>query len=876
MATWKLFGKDVTTQQLPAELRSVLAQMQRERSAFETLTNGAREAAQTLTQLSQPVAEAQKTVAELQTRIKALERVMPVLATLDQQTEEVSRVQRRTETRLTQVSDESKQLRTDIQGLRDTLDEALALKNDLAGFLELGGGFKALRMDADQLTAELRDVTQGLERARERQDALRGTSDGLATRLSTFEARQVEIQTGVAGVESRALALGQTLADLSQASAEAAQTKRQLTSLRSLAEGVTQKVSALEQQRDLVDRATSQVTRLHEVLVDIDAKSRKSEESAKSLSALEAKVNDLRAVHEDVLRRSEEITAHQHESMRLDEEMRTRLASLRDEVHRTVKRFELENDGLDAVGKRIVDLRGGLTDLDTRFQSLDEASRAITDVRAKADGLTAQLVTIGETVTELETQAQEIRGMGATVGRLDDQVGEMTQRVARLEKAQPAVEAVMNDVAGLKGTHEAVLGAMEQVQAADREIARLREGQAGTKTWLVSTTEAVKTLRGEVAAVEELKPIVEGVRAEAERVSQAAGQIEGRRVLLDDLNTRLSDLTTLGTRLDERVHALVSQMDGADGRFQALSAHAEEAARIEQLVPTAVATVERAERRSAAVDATVSSLEARAHTLEDLAERTRALAQEIDLRQVALDKASGHLEHASELRTEAAHAAQQLEERTGQLTSALSVAGGRLTEVTATLDQLDSRSGGLRFAQKRIAQFEERLAKWEVVESHLTRALERVTQRQSTLDALQADMHRLFEIAERTVDDVRSIAAAKEEVTQTRAVLETVLGLVSHVHDAANGLDHRRRQVEQAEERLARVEGLLADMAANLETLRGQKALMDQVMEQAGSLEVHTKQAEALISTLRQEREITDKVWAATGRVREGGVAKTA
>src|SRR2546425_2723960 len=43
---------------------------------------------------SQPIVDAQKTVSELQTRVKALERLVPVLATLDEQTEAVSRVQR--------------------------------------------------------------------------------------------------------------------------------------------------------------------------------------------------------------------------------------------------------------------------------------------------------------------------------------------------------------------------------------------------------------------------------------------------------------------------------------------------------------------------------------------------------------------------------------------------------------------------------------------------------------------------------------------------------------------------------------------------------------------------------------------------------------
>src|SRR5207247_10512201 len=98
MAAWKLFGRDVTTEQLPAELRSILAQMQRERVAFEALTNAARESSQNLTQLTQPISDAQKTVSELQARVKALERLVAVLATLDEQTEAASRARRRSET----------------------------------------------------------------------------------------------------------------------------------------------------------------------------------------------------------------------------------------------------------------------------------------------------------------------------------------------------------------------------------------------------------------------------------------------------------------------------------------------------------------------------------------------------------------------------------------------------------------------------------------------------------------------------------------------------------------------------------------------------------------------------------------------------------
>src|SRR3989449_8764042 len=453
MAAWKLFGHATTAEQLPAELRSILAQMQRERVAFETLTNAARESGQHLTQLAQPISDAQSVVSYLNAPGRAVARPVPVLAALDEQTEAVSRVQRRTETQLTHSSEDAKRLRTEIDELHATFEQALALKNDLAGFLELGGGFKALRMDADKLGAEVREITQGFDRVRERQEELRRTGEAVATRLNAFEERQQQVQGGVATTESRVTALGQTLQELKQAATDAVQTKRQLGTLKALADAATQKVSALEQQREVVERVTGQVTHLHDLVREIDGKIRKHEESAKGLGELEAKVNDLKSLHGDLLERTEEIRGRHDEAKRADEELRGRLATLRDEVQRTVKRFELENQGLDAVSQRILDLRGGLTDMEARFRTLDESSRSIADVRSRADGLGAQLETLGESVGQLEAQTERVRAVQANAERLEPAGDEMTERATRLEKAQPAVDAALEDVAGLKGSH---------------------------------------------------------------------------------------------------------------------------------------------------------------------------------------------------------------------------------------------------------------------------------------------------------------------------------------------------------------------------------------------------------------------------------------
>src|SRR2546425_1249229 len=841
---WKVFGRETTPAQLPAELRSILAQMQRERVAFETLTAGARESGQQLTQLTQPIAEAQKVVAELQGRVKALERLVPVLATLDEQTEAVSRTQRRTETQVDHTAEEVKRLRTEIEQLQGTLDAALALKGDLASVLESAGGLKSLRGDADALTGQVRDLSQSFDRTRQRQEELNRAGEAAAGRLQAFEERQQQVQGDVAAAQTRVTGLEQAFTHLTQAAADAADTKRQLGTLKSLADYVTQKVAVLEQQREVVDRAIGQATQLDDVLREIDAKTRRHEERAQSLGELETRVTSLQTLHGDLLARSQEVTTRHDEIARADQELHARLNAVRDEVQRTVKRFELENQGLDAVGQRILDLRGALTDMQTRSRSLDEATRTIGDVRSQAEAL-----------------AQAVEGM--------------TQRVARLEKTQPSVDAALRDVASLKGTHEVVKDALEHMRVAEGEVARVREAQAGTKAWLGDVTESVEALRGELAAVEEMKPTVESVRSDADRLSQAMAQIESRRQLVDQLNTRVSDLTAAAAQLDQRTGGLLTRVDATDAQFQALIAHAEEAARIEKLVPTVVGTVERAERRMTQMDAAVTELERRAQNLEGLAEQTRALGQELQLRQAALTSATEHLERASQLRAEAASIAQQLEERAGQLNGALAGATDRTAALTTTLDDLEGRAGNLRFVQKRMAQFEERLAKWHATEEQLRRALEQAAQRQATVDALQADLYRLFEVAERTVDHVRSIAGAKEQVSATRAMLENVLELVGHAHDAANGLDHRKRQIEQAEERLGRVEALLADIGSSVETLHGQKLFLDQVIEKAGTLEFYAKQAEGLITLLR-ESGVPERAAGGAPPSQEGRAAKSA
>jgi DNA repair exonuclease SbcCD ATPase subunit len=156
--------------------------------------------------------------------------------------------------------------------------------------------------------------------------------------------------------------------------------------------------------------------------------------------------------------------------------------------------------------------------------------------------------------------------------------------------------------------------------------------------------------------------------------------------------------------------------------------------------------------------------------------------------------------------------------------------------------------------KNRLDSFEQRLAKWSGVDEDISRSLEEIVARQETVGALQADLDRMLQMAEKTTADVRTIAAAHGEIAESREFLKEITARLKEVRDTANNLDERKRQMSKAEERLARAEGLLVDVKSSLEALEGQQGIVDQAVEKTAALQYLLKQAEAVIDGLREER----------------------
>ncbi len=865
-----LLGNGSKDRELAEEMRALLHEMQQERGRYEALIESVRASADRLQELGGPIAKAGSDVdavaarlGDLEQRFVAIAQLSTQFQTLDERAEGLEHNRQRAETEIAESLDDVQRIRSAFEELRNKVDAALGLKDQLEAFLEIDKPFQQLRGEAEALRGHVDGTGEHLARLREQQDRLVDAHKLAMSKMEALDRRRDDLGRSLQDKERRVASVDQAVRGMDGIQHTVDDVKREIGTLKALGDSVVQKTAALEAQRETVERALAQAGHLDRAMRQIDAGVRQQQENEKALSTLQDQVAALRLLHEAVLERSNEISQLQRETDEQTRATRQDLGAVSDEMKKTVERFDFESRGMESVSQRVADLRSSLSDCENRFKGLSEPSLAVGELTSKTQALASHLQTLSDDVGQVDQDMgrfQAIRRNLDETGRTARDVG---VQLAQIEEARPIVEATLRDLEQLSGAHAMVKDALEQAQLSHGEIARVRESQSETRVWLAGVEQSVGELREQVGDLHKMAPTIAVVQEQAQRLKESMTAIESRRAFVEDLHQGMADLGALSGKLDERGRQLQTRMEAAEQRFVGLAAHAEEAERLSMTVATVSSNLHEAERKTDEIGKTMAAIGARCESVEELAERTRGLRAELEQRQHAVTEATKDLQRASTSRKEAAASAQQLDELAKRLATALSAAERRVARVGELSTQLEDRAANLRSVEKRLGQFEERLAKWDPVEKEVARSLEQIAARQGTVEALQADLDRMFVMAEKTATDVREITSAHQEIEQSRRLLEDVMGRLREVRDTANGLDERKRQMAKAEERLARADALLVDVRASLEALQGEKAIVDQAVEKAGSLQFLLKQAEATIEGLREEREMTARVRAA-------------
>jgi chromosome segregation ATPase len=731
------------------------------------------------------------------------------------------------------------------------------------------GPVSALRSEAESLRGQIAEMVEGVGRIRGQHDDALTAHRQTTTRLEAIDQEHQAALGRLDETARRLQGVERSLDPLTQATEAIPGVQHQLAVLKSLADHLAQKTTSLEQQREAVDRAAGQISKLTVMDRELDTWLRRQEEQIRRFGAIEAKIADVQTLHVKVMARNEELQGAQQEAETAQQAARQALADLREQMRKSSESFELENRGLHAVSERVGDLRSAVKECEARFAVLDAASQGTAAVQAQVRSLTEQAGALSQELVRQAEEARRIAVMRENAEHLETLAGDTAERMQRIEVLKPQLDEAVRQLASLKGTHEMMADGLEQMRLAQAEMIRVRESHAETQNWLTTTDGWTRKVEEQVKSLQSMEPAVERIRTDIEEVRAAMGDIESRRGMVEEMQRRLGDLGTLSAELKERAEGLKARMEGAEGRFSQLAARADEASKVSDTIADVAASVTAAERRLDGVDGSVRALETRTTQLDDLEERIRLLGQELEQRQGALDKATEHLARASALRQESAETAQKLEDLTRKIGTTLQKADQQAQGLDRLTGELAKRADTLKPIERQLGQFEGLLSQWESAQTEAARGLEQTLARQGAVDALEAQVKHVFDLADRAVEHAQTIGGSRREIEETYQLLQETHAQLKSAEEALHGFEARRRQLERTEQRLARAEALALEVRSTVDSLQAQRAVVEHVIERSGALTFQIKQAEAVVETLRRERTLACDVSAAVAAMRE-------
>ena len=692
MAIRRWFGKSVELDALPEELKGLLEDMRRERSAFEAALVRAADVVRVAEGLGDSVAQAQKSSEQMTGRLAALDGVSERLRSLQSELDALAAGGRETRDQMGETGRLVQAARSEVDALQPRLQEVIALKGDLAGILVLTTRIR-------EQEGRLHDAMASVEKDRERQEQIgKGVTDA-ASRLGEVQGRLDRITPAVDGLAARVETFTQTAAELRQLTTEAPNLKRELGTLRTLAEFVSQKVAALEGQRDAVERATRRADGLTELMAQVDRQYAEQQVNAKFLAQLEERVHGLKELHETLSEQTEEIRRSQHEIEAQGRAQQEAFESAGAAVQDALSGFAFERDGLAAMNQRVQDLRQAVASVEQRVPALDAATAGLTDVESTAQRLGARVAALQEQVAQLEAAAAALGPVREEIGRAESQARELAHRTESVSRpAMTALEETERRVAELNEAFDGLERRAAQVEghrAALAEMARDIDSRQNALDRALAQLDRVVGLRAEAAKLaERLEHESEALRSRLTQAGDAAARAEIQLAEIEERSRRISEVGTRLATFEKRYADLRDAGEkiersqvGLDQRAEALSAVRDDLTR---LFGVADATVEKVR----SVAALQKEIEQRRQVVEEMAGRLREFdryGEQLEARGRQFAEAERHLElldaHLTDMKTQLSTVLEQRDflEKVIETTAALSFQTMQAESVLAQL-----------------------------------------------------------------------------------------------------------------------------------------------------------------------------------------------
>ena len=321
----------------------------------------------------------------------------------------------------------------------------------------------ALRLEGDKLdelhgklrlaTAEVGQTIDGVAAMKGELEALRASQSALGQEMHDARDSARTARADATAATQAVNEMAGRLESFAQLQELSKTTEQRLTALNALAEHVAHKTKALEAQKQTVEHAVVEATRLNEMVWAMDAQLAKLATGNEQMQRTDEVVTRMEELAQATSQELRAATAARDEFLRESARLEANGVSLAETLKSAIDRLSLEKKEIDAFDQRLKALSVSVGESEARVQSVLAKDESLSAMQQKTDSL-------GKTFTMLSTQGEALLRQHGDLDALAErlaQVDGLAKRTAAqhqsLLQSQQSVDAVRRELAEFHRAH---------------------------------------------------------------------------------------------------------------------------------------------------------------------------------------------------------------------------------------------------------------------------------------------------------------------------------------------------------------------------------------------------------------------------------------
>ncbi len=745
-----------------------------------------------------------------------------------------------------------------------------ALKRDQQAFEEL----------RDQLrlaNGEVKDATDRFSGLKTEFEQLRSLGSQLTQDYGKFRDTSREARDHASVTMETAKDIEKKLASFTALEDLSRTTKERLSALNLLAEHVSQKTKALEAQKQTLEHAIVESSRLNEMVWSMDAQVTKLNEGLKHVARAEDTAERLERLARDTTSQLDVATkakdAFQQDLARMDRDR----SVMTDLIRSYDERLALERKELDSFDQRIRLVQTGIADVERTAESVTAKDRTLAAMTQQLTNTEALATSLSGQLNEVQRRQTQLDGLRERLDEVDDLSTRTQAQFESLKQLRQTLEALRADIIDFYKAHQAAAQLVDRLDADRTALGTFIERMDGFRAIVPELDSKMDTITSRLTIIDEGVHRASNLVVLADELDRQMTRVANNHKFVEKVEQRVNSLYALAGDVDTKLADQLNRRAEIDSLKSICDNVGVQVIDVQQKLE-AVTAVQKALLPLRTEISVVKSQVEKAHARfkeaqkEDavLADQERRLTELLTANRNASTEAASSLKQVQGLTEELRRSTQTKDELVDELNrvqarqrdvaAQATASDDQLRRLEGVLRQLEQRRSQLAFMERTVMGFEEKLDAMKQLSEDLDRKIEAVGARIAVVDAVRREVEGVHDVSAKCRADLMQLTEQRAALSSMKDRVDALLATASQTNDQISQIEMRKAQVDDVYGKANSVVNLLEDVRLNLELVSEQKAVVDHVAQELAGLGSLVTGGQRTLKALKSERELAERI----------------